>query len=278
MHKLIQELQRLYLPADSALTPELAAAHLAGDVCLLLDPVDAKGEVRALRVTFHHNADWPRLASLYRQLQEELGLPAPAISVCGRTGYQLWLSLARPQPSALAARFLGALRSRFLGEMPETAIALHPAPDEQVATAPERSELVPGLDPLSGKWSTFIDPSMGSLFIDDGGLESAPNMDAQGELLARLQCIEADAFAAALTLLETPLAGKSANNGVAPGAAPASDAENGAGSGKAAEKLAIGGGFTDPESFLLAVMNDPSVSAKQRIRAAKALLPCFERR
>ena len=157
MHKLIQELQRLYLPADSALTPELAAAHMAGDVCLPLGPVDARGEVRALRITFRHAADWPQLASLYRQLQEELGLPAPAISVCGRAGYQLWLSLARPQPSALAARFLAALRSRFLGEMADAALSLRPAPDEQLAMAPDGGELVPGRDPLSGKWSAFID-------------------------------------------------------------------------------------------------------------------------
>jgi hypothetical protein len=32
--------------------------------------------------------------------------------------------------------------------------------------------------------------------------------------------------------------------------------------------------FTDPKSFLLAVMNDPSATLVQRIKAAKALLPC----
>lgn len=282
MNRLIQELQRLYLPAGSALTPELAAAHLAGDVCLPLDPVDANGEVRALRINFHHTPDWPLLARLYRQLQEELGLPAPAISVCGRTGYQLWLSLARPQSATLAARFLAALRSRYLGEMADAALGLHPAPDERVAASPERGELVPGLDPLSGKWSAFIDPSMGSLFIDGGGLESAPNMDAQGELLARLHSIDADAFDAALKALETPVASAPADHRAASRATKAASVsaseEHTPGGAKTAERLAIGGGFTDPKSFLLAVMNDPSASAKQRIRAAKALLPCFEQR
>lgn len=31
--------------------------------------------------------------------------------------------------------------------------------------------------------------------------------------------------------------------------------------------------FNDPESFLLAVMNDPSAATLERIRAAEALLP-----
>ena len=39
--------------------------------------------------------------------------------------------------------------------------------------------------------------------------------------------------------------------------------------------LAVGSGFVDPKSFLLAVMNDTSASARHRIAAAKALLPCF---
>ncbi len=39
--------------------------------------------------------------------------------------------------------------------------------------------------------------------------------------------------------------------------------------------LAVGGGFVDPKSFLLAVMNDPGATAEHRIEAAKALLPYF---
>ena len=40
--------------------------------------------------------------------------------------------------------------------------------------------------------------------------------------------------------------------------------------------LTVGGGFVDPKSFLLAVMNDPGARADYRLDAAKALLPYFE--
>ena len=39
--------------------------------------------------------------------------------------------------------------------------------------------------------------------------------------------------------------------------------------------LDVGGGYVDPKSFLLAVMNDPGAAAEHRIEAAKALLPYF---
>lgn len=47
--------------------------------------------------------------------------------------------------------------------------------------------------------------------------------------------------------------------------------------GRPRSRLSVGGNFSDPKSFLLAVMNDPSASASQRIKAAKALLPYFEK-
>jgi len=40
-------------------------------------------------------------------------------------------------------------------------------------------------------------------------------------------------------------------------------------------KLGEGNTYTDPRDFLLALMNDSSVGVKQRIKAAKALLPYF---
>ncbi|WP_153116426.1 hypothetical protein [Rhodocyclus tenuis] len=275
MNRLIQELRRLYLPPGSALTPDLVAAQLAGDVSLPLDPVDANAQVRTLLVSFRNSSDWPLVAKLNRCVQEELGLPAPAISVSGCTGFQLWLSLAQPQAPAQAGRFLEALRRRCLGEMPVAALGLHPVGTGNVPALPTPLELVPALDQVSGRWSAFIDPSMGSMFIDEGGLESAPNMDAQAELLARLHSIKADDFDAALRILESPV---STDGDVK---TPATGADNVASTGadrrSAAHQLNLGGGFADPQSFLLAVMNDPSASAKQRIKAAKALLPYFER-
>jgi len=37
--------------------------------------------------------------------------------------------------------------------------------------------------------------------------------------------------------------------------------------------LEVGNNFTDPKAFLLAVMNDASASSRDRIEAARALLP-----
>ncbi len=47
-------------------------------------------------------------------------------------------------------------------------------------------------------------------------------------------------------------------------------APSGSGSG-----LNLAGAFTDPKTFLLAVMNDPAACVEHRIDAAKALLPYF---
>jgi len=289
------------------LTPELVAAHLAGDLALPLAPGDTDDSVRVLVVDFRRAADWPQVLQLHRCLQEELGLPAPAIAVTGGAGFQLWLSLAEAQPRAQAERFLAGLSRRYLAELAVGSLACHPAcgeaskaagrtagrATEQVlgapgvereagavvvaGVAPGEPALVPGLDRVSGRWSVFIDPGLGSMFIDEAGLATPPNLDAQADLLGPVQHITPADFAAALKLLDSPAS--DAGDGEAAAGVVGADAV-GAARGErddARARLAIGGGFTDPTRFLLAVMNDPSASAKQRIRAAKALLPYFAR-
>lgn len=313
MNRLIEQLQRLHFSSGSALTPELVAAHLAGDLALPLAHGEANGSVRVLVIDFRRAADWPQVLQLHRCLQEELGLPAPAIAVTGGAGFQLWLSLAEAQPLAQAERFLAGLSRRYLAELAVGTAACHPAGGEastaagirakrakkqvsgatgedeveevegvegvpEVAgVAPGGAVLVPALDRVSGRWSAFIDPGLGSMFIDEAGLATPPNLDAQADLLARLQRITTADFAAALKLLDSP-ANAAGDGEAAAGVVSADTVATARGKrDEARARLAIGGGFTDPTRFLLAVMNDPSASAKQRIRAAKALLPYFAR-
>lgn len=251
MDKLIAELQRLYGLAPQA-GPGLAAC-LAGGPGLDLDLVGPDGGARALLVDFARAADWEDVARLCRGLQEDFELPAPALSVSAGAGFRVWLSLAEAVPAPRAAAFLDALRRRYLPELPAARVRLLPG-----GGPADRVGLAPALDAASGKWSAFIDPGLGSMFIDEPGLDMAPGPDKQADLLAGLASIRADDFERALAAL---LAGEAATP--APGVT-------------AGGRLGLGGGFADPKSFLLAVMNDPSAGAGDRIRAARALLPYFE--
>lgn len=57
-----------------------------------------EGVVRALVLELARPADWGLLSPVWRGLQTDLALPAPAVMVSGVDGYQLWLSLAEPVP------------------------------------------------------------------------------------------------------------------------------------------------------------------------------------
>jgi len=251
MNKLTTQLQRLYfLPDQPAEGDEANQAF---------QPVSAEGTVRTLVINFARPADWEALALLYQALQEELDLPAPAISVSGDKGFRLWLSLAQPVPVAQARHFLAALRRCYLADQPPASLEL--VPD----TEPASINLVPELNAVTGKWSAFIDPSLGSMFSDESGLEMAPNMDRQADLLAGLKSIDAAAFRHGLAKLAAD----------EPSPSPAAAHEAGE-SAHRRSTLNVGNNYRDPQSFLLAVMNDPSASAGQRIKAAKALLPYFQ--
>lgn len=239
MDKLIAELQRLYGFA--------AAADLE-----LPGP---DGRTRALLLDFPRAADWEHVARLCQGLQDDYDLPAPGLSVSASAGFRVWLSLADAVPAARAAAFLDALRRRYLPELPTARVRLRP----DGATA-DRVGPVPALDAASGKWSAFIDPSLGSMFIDEPGLDMAPGPDKQADLLAGLASLRTDDFERVLTAL---LGEDAAAPATAPASAPGA-------------RLGLGGGYADPKSFLLAAMNDPTASARDRIRAARALLPYFE--
>lgn len=289
MNKLIGELQRLYFlddqqwhsqvgeaggcavfRAEGTLTPAIVAASLAGEFDVALDLVSPAATARVMVMRFARSGDWETVGNLYRAVQDDLELPAPALSVSGRHGYRLWFSLATPVPVAQARCFVEALGRRYLAEIPAAQLDFQPA-DQPAPAGPAVTKLVPALNRATGKWSAFIDPSMGGMFVAEPGLEMAPNPHRQADLLAGLQSIADADFQRVLGQLQADAA--DAEEAV-PAAEPATDRPGGAArhAGRRA-RLTLDGHYTDPRSFLLAVMNDPSASARQRIKAARALLP-----
>jgi hypothetical protein len=262
-NRLIAELRRLYFLADQRCigpapdgeqfiaTPDRLARMLAGEVTPALASVAADGVTRAMVVRFEKAADWERVATLFQAVQEDLELPAPAVSVSGSAGFQLWFSLTDPVAGHSPQEFLSALCGRYLHDIPADRLRLFPA-DVDAHAGPS---LVPALCAQTGKWSAFIDPGMGSMFVDEPGLDMAPNMDRQADILAGLKSIDASAFAKALSILQA----QDKNRIPAP------------------ENMNLGSHFGNPRDFLLSVMNDPSVGVDRRIEAAKALLPYFEK-
>lgn len=277
MNKLIHELQRLYfldagadpaISSEGSLTPELMANCMDGESTVGLNLVSADGLVRAMVVVFEKASDWERVAKLYQGIQEDLELPAPAISVSGHAGYQLWLSLAACIPEIKVRLFLEALRQKYLADVSLSGLRLLPYAGQSLIN------LVPALHEETGKWSAFIDPSMGAMFVEESGLDMAPNMDRQGDMLSGLKCIKTGDFERALDILQSEAESKvRLKEELA--AELKVNARQSAGLGHEYSKLSISNHFTDPKTFLLAVMNDASASAGHRIRAAKALLPYF---
>jgi len=295
MNKLIAELQRLYFlqgqhwqaqtpdaassPAASspsaagAMTPEILRASFSGELSVAFDLLDPAGRVRAMVVNFARAADWEQVATLYQQVQEDLELPAPAISISAQDGYQLWFSLAGSVPLGQAQEFLQGLCRAYLPDFSLAQLGFYPPTRDSKAGASHLLDLVPAMDRASGKWSAFIDPAMGAMFIDAPGLEMAPNIDRQADILSRLVSIKADDFQRALSLLQSRLEAterraeaveNEAREALRPQVAATPPA-----------LLTLNQHFCDPHSFLLAVMNDASASADQRIQAAQALLPYF---
>lgn len=254
MTQLNGELHRLYDLPGQPTPPE-------GEEFRRLALVNEAGLVRALILGVTRGSDWEAVAGLYLGLLEHLELPAPAVAVSASGGYQVWISLAEAVPLAEAQAFLEGLRRRYLAAIPASRLQLRPGP------APETRFVatLPSLDEESGRWSAFIDPAMGSMFCDELGLDLAPNNARQADMLAGLASATPREWQRALAVL--------AEGAEAAGAPPPATAPVPAG----AATLSLGGGFADPKAFLLAVMNDPAATSHDRIEAAKALLPYFER-
>ncbi|WP_342620241.1 hypothetical protein [Rhodoferax sp. GW822-FHT02A01] len=242
MSTLQAELARLYGQASE---PRADAAGM----------VDVSGQVRALVLELARPADWTALSAVWRGVQADLDLPAPAIAVNGNDGYQLWFSLADPVTVADAHTFLEALRKRYLDAVPVARISLFPAMDEGVGTL-RQAPPVPAQQPQTGHWSAFLAPDLASIFVEEPWLEREPSQEAQAGVLAGLQSIKPAEFRSVLQQLRS----------VSAVAAPVA-------SSTMAPASSTQAGNLQPRQFLLDVMNNPGVELHLRIEAAKALLP-----
>lgn len=214
MLKLIQELMRLYLP-QGAVTEEALQAHILGQLTLPPDITTSEGMTRAIAIPFERipqaeeGRHWTLLCEVANALQDEFGLPAPAVSIASGEGFCLWLSLAMPLPSLQAGQFVELLREAYFPEL------------DPVLGAP--AELPPCLNRDTGRWAAFINPGMGASFIGEPGLEMAPPQAAQAAFLEGLESIDAERFDRAFDLLAARRAGAGATQAPAgqPLAAPA---------------------------------------------------------
>jgi hypothetical protein len=255
MSRLSAEIRRLFLPAETAPTEEASQT---------LPWADSAGRLRALVLELARPADWHLLATVWKGVQADLQLPAPAIAANGTDGLQLWFSVAEPQDPDRAHAFLDALRLRYLAEVSRHRVTLMPtaSPDPQTAVAP-RAAPVPAPLGTSGHWSAFVAPDLAPLFDDTPWLDIPPGDDAQAGLLTRLESITPAQWEAAVRQLQpaptmTPEARRDA-------AGDAAREPKDAGTPAACDP--------DARRFLLAVMNDTAAPLALRIEAAKAVLP-----
>jgi hypothetical protein len=241
MNRLQLELDRLYgLGAN-------ATEGLAAD-----DPhVSRQSGIRALVLALARPAGWEQLAGVWKGVQSDLDLPAPAIAVSGADGLQVWFSFASPISSSAADRFLRGLRARYLSGVSATQVRL--------ITEPAELPPAPPVEIGTDRWSAFVTPDLASVFSETPWLDIPPNDEGQATLLRGLEPIRQAAFDAALDRL-------GAVDAAEPGAAPVSG-PRGAAPVRTSEQA-----DTDPARFLTSVMNDETAPLAVRVEAAKALL------
>ena len=207
---------------------------------------DAEGRVRHMVLGVSGPADWPPLGAVWRGVQADLDLPAPAIAVNGVDAFELWFSLADPLPAGTAAAFLEALCRRYLPDIAAARRRTWPTHEAGLSVEPAR---IPQLQGTTGRWSAFVAPDLAAVFGDDPSLDLPPGDDAQADQLSLLKPVTRSEIDAAMARL-------------APEPPPVA----------AARPVGPSGARDDPRRFLLDVMNDPSVAMALRIQAAQALL------
>lgn len=250
MNRLQSELSRLYLP------------HAVPDA-ETLGLIDPEGSVRAMVLEVARPASWDVLSKVWRGVQADLELPAPAIAVSGTDGLQLWFSLSDPIAIAQAHAFLESLRLRFLADIAAKRLRLMPAVDASAPHQALHAHLVPAEHEQTGNWSAFVAPDLAPVFADTPWLDIPPSNDGQADLLSRLESIKPAAFEAALESLRPA---PPQPTGVAR-ETTSIDAD------RMPDRPAASVGSLEAKRFLLQVMNDETVVLALRIEAAKALLP-----
>ncbi len=248
--RLQQEYSRLFLVAGRD-----------GD-CL----INELGLVRALVVEVTVPLGWKALSEVWYGVQTDFGLPAPGIAVSGTDAIQLWFSMANDIDSTTAERFFTALKLRYLPGIPPSQLRLFPMRDVSSVPREKHTELVPSDRHSTGHWSAFISADLAAIFDIEPWLDMPPNMDQQADILSKLQSIKPDQLSTVLAALDSKTereveetAGPSAKIG------RSSDGTNCRESPESASM--------SPQEFLLQVMRDVQLPLRDRIEAAKALLP-----
>lgn len=261
MARLLSELQRLYFPRalesaatgvdDAVRATEVRIATLLG----------SDGMVRAMILEIGAPAHWESISAVWRGVQHELELPAPAIAVSGLDGYQLWFSLAEAVPVSEGHAFLQALRKRFVPEIAPRRIRMLPAGDLPSRQSLLQEAMVPA-QLQTGNWSAFVAPDLAPIFVDTPWLDIAPTDEGQAELLRGIRSInrvEWESAQAQLGLLPPAVA----RGNPEPQDAALDPKNTNADATSACQ---------DARQFLLTVMNDETVALALRIESAKALL------
>ncbi|WP_073214874.1 hypothetical protein [Massilia sp. CF038] len=195
MQKLLSDLSRLYL-LPGTLSLDAFQQHMADQAGAPVPLAAADGSARALVIPFRKapgSSDarhWTLLCEVANALQTALGLPAPAVSISGTDGFDLWLSFETAQPHTLLQELLMLLQAAYCPELQLT--------PQQVGTA---AALPPCMDAATGKWSAFIHPDLGASFADEPWLEVAPPMAGQSALLQHCGSISPAALREALQSL-----------------------------------------------------------------------------
>lgn len=217
--------------------------------------VTTEGSVKAMVLELARPADWSELSVIWHAMQSEWELPAAAIAVSGTDGLQLWFSVSEPVRAADAAEFLACLQRKYLSAIPAKRIGIFPSVASAAAGDVLHAKDVPAIQEGTGNWSAFVSPDLASVFGEEPWLDIPPNLDQQADILARLQSIKTSQFREVLDLLRGTF-----NQAGQPSALPTHP--------YGSDTATMG-----PKEFLTKVMNDPAVALKDRMEAAKALLP-----
>jgi hypothetical protein len=216
------------------------------------------GLTRCLVLELAHPPDWATLSALWRGVQLDLDLPAPAIAVNGSAGLQLWFSLQSPVGVDEAQALLNALSARYLRDVPKRRLRLWPTVENGVLS---HAQPVPAQCDAEGRWSAFVAPDLVPVFADTPYLDIPPSDEGQADTLAGLKVTRNEALSRAREG-EPPAQHPSQKPVSAPMPTFAQTAAPG----------------HSPQDFLLGVMNDATADMGLRVEAAKALLPYFSAR
>jgi hypothetical protein len=263
MSRIDREIARLYLPRgpfEASVPPHEAAQTLTAQWRL----ITPDGLTRALVLELARPADWTLLGEVWRGVQADLALPAPAIAVSGVDAFQLWFSLAEPVDAALGARVLSALCSRYLPQVRADRLRLWPGAADASSSQDLEASLIHAVPQMRSEdqWSAFVAPDLAPVFEDTPWLDIPPNEEGQADLLSRLQSILPRDFEQALQQL-----------GVAMSSDPAKNVHDTGLHARMGSSIDTSSDLrAQAQQFLLQVMNNEQLPMAQRIEAAKALI------